>query len=284
VFGKSVRRRARGARISTRRDPREDVRMKYPMLRACGLALLALLAAAGCSSATNGGPDASGNDARDAVAESGSDTSLGDAATRSCHSAAECEAHEDCIFATAGCGVVGVCMAQVDCTRPLAPFCGCDGATFHETCEGAPAPWVSTGACPDGGMVDASTQDAVASDVATQDVIASDAVTQDVVARDAPAADSGGGACGAGIVCGAGLHCCSGGCMNLQNDPLNCGACGHRCEGATPMCRGGACGAAACAPACGAGQSCCDVQGPGPSREPFCVDGPTCPVGCPLCA
>jgi hypothetical protein len=49
------------------------------------------------------------------------------------------------------------------------------------------------------------------------------------------------------------------------------------------MCLGSVCVAPTCAPACGSGMQCCQIDGPGPSGPPQCVDGGTCPVGCPLC-
>jgi hypothetical protein len=94
------------------------------------------------------------------------------------------------------------------------------------------------------------------------------------------AADSGGGPCGQPEPQG-GLTCCGAALVNLENDPLNCGACGHRCA-ADEMCLG-YCLPPRCATACGACQVCCAVTTAGPSSPPFCVDGPTCPVGCPYC-
>ena len=95
-------------------------------------------------------------------------------------------------------------------------------------------------------------------------------------------ADSGGGACDGGA-CTFGLSCCADACKNYTNDPLNCGGCGIHCGGTTPMCNGGKCEGATCQPPCGDGQVCCDVQGPGPSGPPQCIQGLTCPVGCPSC-
>src|SRR5213592_636582 len=54
-----------------------------------------------------------------------------------------------------------------------------------------------------------------------------------------------GGTTGAGgtgvctLACTTARTCCGGGCVNLQNDSFNCGACGKRCEGATPYCGDG---------------------------------------------
>ena len=94
-------------------------------------------------------------------------------------------------------------------------------------------------------------------------------------------ADSGGGACGS-MPNNGGLSCCSGNDANLDNDPLNCGACGQRCA-PSEMCLHGKCQAPVCAPSCGPCQVCCLVVGGGPAMPPSCIDGPTCPVGCPWC-
>lgn len=115
------------------------------------------------------------------------------------------------------------------------------------------------------------------------DAPSTDAPGGDAPASDAPSADSGGGACSASGTCPTGLSCCNGACVNLVNDPLHCGACDVACSGASSMCAGSACTAPTCTPGCKLGQQCCDVMGPGPSRPATCVDGPTCPVGCPLC-
>jgi hypothetical protein len=117
-----------------------------------------------------------------------------------------------------------------------------------------------------------------------------------------------GGAAGAGgtgvcaLACTTGRNCCGGGCVNLQNDPFNCGMCGRRCEGNTPYCGDGTCQqppcdsqTELCAPnsiccgstCCAVGDICCDRQGPIPTA-PSCFTptaaAPTCPQGCaPLC-
>jgi len=110
----------------------------------------------------------------------------------------------------------------------------------------------------------------------------------------------GGGPCS--LACTTGRACCGGGCVNLNNDPMNCGACGTRCTGANNLCSGGLC-VAACAAnvatcatgsfccgtsCCHTGDLCCEQEGPIAGGAPSCVtptkDQPTCPQGCaPLC-
>jgi hypothetical protein len=117
---------------------------------------------------------------------------------------------------------------------------------------------------------------------------------------DAPGDASGGDAsenCASG--CGPGLTCCGASCANLQNDILNCGACGNTCAGPDPFCDYGQCTQAPCTvppptsgglccgdAICGPRQLCCNVPGPGPAMlGPSCADevNGTCPVGCPAC-
>lgn len=108
-------------------------------------------------------------------------------------------------------------------------------------------------------------------------------------------ADAGSGACGG--ACGTARTCCDRHCVNLDNDPQNCGRCGVKCAAGT-YCTNGACVVPECqtscssagtccgAECCGPGQLCCDPQGP-ISRGPVCTtpnEFGTCPVGCaPLC-
>ena len=117
-----------------------------------------------------------------------------------------------------------------------------------------------------------------------------------------------GGTTGAGgtgvcaVACTTGRTCCSGGCVNLKNDPFNCGTCGTRCGANTPYCGDGTCQQPPCDPqtelcapnsvccgsiCCPVGDICCENQGPIPSA-PSCftatVAEPSCPKGCaPLC-
>jgi len=117
-----------------------------------------------------------------------------------------------------------------------------------------------------------------------------------------------GGNAGAGgtgvcaVACTTGRNCCGGGCVNLQNDPFNCGTCGNRCDGGKPYCGDGTCQQAPCDPqtelcapnsiccgstCCAVGDICCEPQGPIPGA-PSCyaptAAAPTCPQGCaPLC-
>jgi hypothetical protein len=112
---------------------------------------------------------------------------------------------------------------------------------------------------------------------------------------------AGGGVCTAS--CAVGRACCGGGCVNLNNDPMNCGTCGMHCAGPMNLCSNGKCVVATCAPTtelcapdaycCGSacclpGQLCCDAAGPVGGGPPTCftptADQPTCPQGCaPLC-
>jgi hypothetical protein len=94
-------------------------------------------------------------------------------------------------------------------------------------------------------------------------------------AADAIEADSGGGGCSASGTCPTDLTCCGGACKNTQNDPLNCGTCGHVCTGENTMCGAGRCIFPVCIPACPAGQQCCS---PGVGEKPKCFAGPTCPA------
>ena len=165
-----------------------------------------------------------------------------------------------------------------------AASCGGDGVAIGGT--GNPDATVLDGPASDavrqdGPAAHAGARDSGVSDGATPD--SDDGSVPDGGPPDVIVADSGGGPCMEGGVCQLGLTCCDPACVNEQNDPLNCGTCGHRCDGATSMCELGNCVLPTCAPPCTSNQSCCDVKGPGPSMPPACVDGPTCPVGCPLC-
>lgn len=103
--------------------------------------------------------------------------------------------------------------------------------------------------------------------------------------------------------CASGRACCGSACVNPNNDPKNCGACGTVCGGAAPFCEGGTCKAAPCSldggscsgsatccgtECCGAGQLCCAVEGPVSVGPPSCftptASAPSCPQGCaPQC-
>ena len=126
-------------------------------------------------------------------------------------------------------------------------------------------------------------------------------------------AGAGGSDAGCAASCGLGaiFACCDGSCVNQENDPHHCGACGTSCPANAPLCLQGKCVVPACGdstvpdaalPACasgttccgtsccGAGQLCCDVERGGPASfgsslgcfDPSQSNG-TCPVGCPQC-
>jgi hypothetical protein len=110
-----------------------------------------------------------------------------------------------------------------------------------------------------------------------------------------------GGVCA--VACVVGRSCCGGACVNVSNDPMNCGTCGVHCDGAKNLCSGGTCVKAACGAniitcganslccgngCCGPGSLCCESDGPVAGTLPSCftptADQPTCPQGCaPLC-
>jgi hypothetical protein len=93
--------------------------------------------------------------------------------------------------------------------------------------------------------------------------------------------------------------------VSTNNDPMNCGACGKRCEGENSFCGGGTCMPAPCTPnpaagvcapnsiccgsaCCSPDQLCCQENGPVSGGPPSCFtptpDQKTCPPGCaPLC-
>jgi hypothetical protein len=109
---------------------------------------------------------------------------------------------------------------------------------------------------------------------------------------------SGAGGAGCSMPCGGGLNCCAGKCVNYNNDILNCGKCGNKCEVGLPYCDKGKCskppcGGIACIgtkfccgnECCDIGKLCCTVPGPiemGPKCYTPTAEG-SCPAGCPDC-
>jgi hypothetical protein len=63
---------------------------------------------------------------------------------------------------------------------------------------------------------------------------------------------------------------CEGECIDIQNDPDNCGGCGNVCPSSTPYCHAGVCAEERCAP----GLTWCD---------PGCVDLNWDPYNCGAC-
>ena len=128
----------------------------------------------------------------------------------------------------------------------------------------------------DGGSNDGSPNDGTVQDSSTQDSSSSDAA-----ANDAPYYDGALGPCDGGA-CSAGLSCCNGLCVDELNDPHNCGGCGSPCGIQVSMCLNGSCHIPTCQPACTASQTCCETIGP-VQQFPQCVNGNSCPPGCPTC-
>jgi len=62
--------------------------------------------------------------------------------------------------------------------------------------------------------------------------------------------------CGPGPSCAPGVSCCNDRCVDLRNDPTNCGGCGVACV-AGQLCINGQCAGVTCNPGCGPSQTCC---------------------------
>lgn len=68
------------------------------------------------------------------------------------------------------------------------------------------------------------------------------------------------GACRS-VACGNGLSRCGGACVNLSNDPSNCGSCNDACPASSPICTNGVCRSVVCsAPYVNCGGTCVDPQ------------------------
>lgn len=80
------------------------------------------------------------------------------------------------------------------------------------------------------------------------------------------------------IACPFGLTSCDGACVDLRNDPMNCGRCRGVCPGQLPLCCDGICSnllspenCGSCGNQCGADEPCMSLMG----SHPFCS-----PAGC----
>jgi hypothetical protein len=94
--------------------------------------------------------------------------------------------------------------------------------------------------------------------------------------------------------CQNGWVCCGSRCVDLVDDPSNCGACGHPCSATSSVCRASQCVALPCSTSCSAqtccgsaccstNELCCSVEG-NVTYTTGCmapIDG-TCPKGNPL--
>jgi hypothetical protein len=68
--------------------------------------------------------------------------------------------------------------------------------------------------------------------------------------------------CNGGPECSDPSTCCGDGCKDLSSDPLNCNACGHKCNPGSYCCKGNCVkpddnNCSGCNQACGAGSTCC---------------------------
>lgn len=154
-----------------------------------------------------------------------------------------------------------------------------------------------------GPQSDASVDGPGSSDASSSDGSPSDGSPSSDSSSDGRAGDSAATTCSP--ACGMARACCKRGvtveCVNLDNDPQNCGACGVKCGSGTycdgtckpiPCDReGGACpGVGTCCgtSCCATGDLCCKSEGPVGQLEPSCFTPTstqtTCPQGCaPLC-
>ncbi|WP_437930483.1 hypothetical protein WMF37_15015 [Sorangium sp. So ce291] len=109
-----------------------------------------------------------------------------------------------------------------------------------------------------------------------------------------------GGAGGVACTCEEGLSCCGPTCVNLANDPHNCGTCGTTCEGAEACIQGECkswcspefgceegicCGNECCGTPERPGTICCDYGTSAEAPVLRCQDpvNGTCPVACSGC-
>ena len=108
--------------------------------------------ASGAPSASSGSPAASASGASDAGAKPGGGTA---ALGAPCTAAADCAPGTVCA-GPEGCGASWTCQKQRPCTRDLAAFCGCDGATFRGSGSCPAQRYAHRGACKDAGAKPAS--------------------------------------------------------------------------------------------------------------------------------
>jgi hypothetical protein len=92
------------------------------------------------------------------------------------------------------------------------------------------------------------------------------------------------GSCGSYVCCGSGRTCCSGYCTDLDDDVLNCGACGSMCDPPGPY-EFGACIDGECTYGCIDGGVYCDGVCTYLRRDPdnFGACGNVCPGSAPYC-
>ncbi len=100
----------------------------------------------------------------------------------------------------------------------------------------------------------------------------------DRAALDASPIADGSSTCNADVACAAGSACCAGGCVSVQADDRNCGACGNACGLGRTCCNGSCTDVARDAFNCGACGGVCDfANGEARCLAGQCAGGPCTP-------